>query len=179
VVYYFTPYSIEKNLGEVYSNYMSLIPNDDDWGCLLDADTMFLTPNFGHQIQDIINKYQNDNVGLFTCYTNRIGNLEQCYRGQISEDSDIKNHKKIALEIQKSNYDKVKPLNHFISGHLMIIQKKVWKTLEFDKKGLLAIDNKISYRVLRNGYKILLMEGVYIFHYYRLIEGRLDKSHLK
>lgn len=178
MIYYFKPFSSEKNLGKAYNHYMSLLPNDSDWGCLLDGDTMFLTPNYGNQLEIIINKYPN--TGIFTCVTNRVGNLEQCYQNKISENSDILYHKQIADKLQKENFDKVKVLNKIISGHLMLIQKKTWNNIQFDEipNKLLSIDNHFSYNILKSNKEILLMEGVYLFHYYRFLQGVKDKSHL-
>ena len=169
---------------------MSLLPNDDDYAAFVDGDTMFLTANYGKQISDIIEKYKDHNVGLFTCYTNRTGNAEQCYKGVISEDGEIRNHRAIALELQKTQYDQVKELTNIISGHLMVVQKKIWRDVGFfadelsDKmktrytKNLLAVDNRFSKRILKNNYKIYLMEGVYLMHYYRLCEGKEFRDHL-
>lgn len=179
MIYYFSPYSLDKNLGKAYNDYCELVPNDDDYVCFTDADTMFLTPDYGTQIQRIVEKYQDQKVGIFTCYSNRVGNLEQCYNNNMSEDPNIINHRKIALELQSAYSDRVTPLSNIISGQLMLFQKKVWRECRFDEEGILAIDNKFSHRVMRNGYQIFRMDGVYIFHYYRLMEGRLSRQHLK
>ena len=178
MIYYFTPYSLEKNIGKSYNNYCNLVPNDSDWICLVDADVMFLTHNFGHQLNDIIEKYPN--VGLFTCYTNRIGNSLQLYNNEFSKNPNILYHREIAKKLQKENYFKLKPLHQFISGHLMMFKKQTWLDVnKFDEEGMLTIDNKFSYRVKKNGKQIMLMEGVYVFHYYRMEEGKKYKEHLK
>lgn len=192
MIYYFKPFSIESNLGQAYNDYMKLLPNDEDWACFCDLDTMFLTPDVGKQIADIIEKYKDHKVGVFTCYASRTGNVFQCLNGIISDDPDIRNHRRIALQLQKENYDSITDLNDLISGHLMIVQKKVWADVGFFadevsekmqlrgiKKNLLAVDNRFSKRCLNNNYKIYLMNGIYILHYYRMLEGKLNKDHLK
>ncbi len=55
-VHIMTPYSLTKQLGVAYNEAMALIP-DDDSGCLIDGDVNFLTPDYGH----IINQYANEN----------------------------------------------------------------------------------------------------------------------
>lgn len=175
-VYFFKPYSLGKNLGKAYNQYMALLPNDEDWGCLLDGDTCFLTPNYGHQISYIVNKHPE--VGMFTCLTNRVGNLPQCFRNQISADPDIRVHKRIAHQLQLENYEKVSELKGSISGLMMLIQKKTWKEFPFANSGIIGVDNDISRRLLKANKKVMLMEGIYMFHYYRLLEGRSFKDHL-
>lgn len=192
VIYFFKPYSIDYNLGQAYNDYMKLLPNEDDWACFCDLDTMFLTPNVGKQISDIIEKYKHHKVGIYTSYVNRTGNLFQCYNGIISEDGEIRNHRRIAINLQKEKYDSIIDLNNLISGQLMVIQKKTWidvgyfadevsekMKLKGINKNLLSVDNRFSKRCLNNNYKIYLMQGVYICHYYRLLEGIQNKDHLK
>jgi GT2 family glycosyltransferase len=179
MIHYLTPYSLEKDLGKAYNQAASLITNQEDWLCLLDADTAFLSPDFGHQIQEIISL--NPDVGLLTCVTNRIGNLDQAYNGIISEETDILKHRQIALDLAKSKRHRVKKIPNPISGHLMLLKKATWDIIGGapEGRGILSIDNTISNRVVRNGFDILLMEGVYLFHFYRLDTGRHNKSHLK
>lgn len=157
---------------------MRLLPHDDDYACFIDADAMFLTPDFGHQLTEIVNRYPD--AGMFTALTNRVGNRRQCYKFKLSKDSNIVNHRYIAdLEKKRSPF-KVSVVDYPISGHLMMIQKKVWKHFPFaENLKILGVDNEISSRMLKAGYKIYLMKGVYIFHYYRLKEGgQIYKKHL-
>lgn len=177
MIHYSSPFSLEKDLGKAYNQAISLIP-DNDWICFTDGDTLFLTSDYGKQLQEIVDLHPN--TGLFTCITNRVGQKQQCYNNTISEDPNILNHRRIALQIQREKRHQVKPLNIVISGHLMLIKKSVWKEVGGfpEGTGLLAVDNKFSSRILRAHKQILLMEGVYLFHYYRLLEGSHDKSHL-
>lgn len=179
MIHYFVPYSLEGDLGKAYNNCAKLVQDPNDWICVIDADSMLgLTPKYGHILQDMVDKYPD--TGLFTTYTNRVGNLEQCYNGIISSDSNILNHKKIAKELVIKNAGKVKEINRIISGMIMIFKKSVWEDVGgfHEDIGILAVDNKFSKRILRNGYKIRLIESVYLFHFYRLDTGRQDKSHL-
>jgi GT2 family glycosyltransferase len=191
-IWYFTPFSTSGNYGDECNQYCKLVLSDDDYICITDYDFMLLTSNFDKQLKDIIEKYKNDNVGLFTCVTNRSGSLPQCHSQVISEDSDIRNHRKIALQLQREKYDSIKDLGHIISGHLMLFKKKDWASiggfpdevtekmkLKGITKNILSVDNRYSNRALKHGYKVYLMEGVYGIHYYRLNEGIQSKDHLK
>lgn len=180
MIYYFTPFDLDKNLGRAYNQYCTLVPNDEDWICFTDGDSMFLTSNYGQQIQDIINKYPE--VHLFTCLTNRVGNVRQRYNGEMSNVSDIMYHRQVALDLQKNCYDQIQYINKFISGHFMLFKKKTWSEIGGFPDGLLRVDNKFSTRVLRKPGIIAVMKGVYLFHYYRLHAGsdaKQEKSHLR
>jgi GT2 family glycosyltransferase len=180
VIQYFTPFSLEKKIGKAYNESMSLLPNEEDFACLRDGDTMFLTPDYGKQIADIIEMYKNHNVGIFTCLTNRIKNKFQLLtESEAFENKDITYHKKLALKIKENHYLSIREIPRSISGFCMIIQKKTWIQFGgFKEIGMLAIDNDFSRRVLEGGKKIYCMQGVYMFHYYRLLEGQKNKKHL-
>ncbi len=192
MIWYFSPFSVKGNFGELCNQYCKLVSNEEDWICITDGDVLFLTSNYGKQLEDIIEKYKNENVGLFTCLVNRTGALQQCYNGIISEDPNILNHKRIAIQLQKEKYYDVVELSHIISGHLMLFKKKTFDFVNgfpdeiTDKmkskgitKNILACDNRFSNRILKNGYKIYLMTGVYMLHYYRMAEGIQSKDHLR
>ncbi len=158
---------------------MSLLPNDDDWGCLMDLDTFLPVSDVGHQLEEIIKKYPD--VGLFTAITNRVGLKEQCYGGNIDNDPNILNWKRVAVQLQQTKRLELRDINHPISGYFMLVKKSVWKKVGmFPEVGkILAIDNSFSKRILDAGYEIKLMEGVFIFHFYRMDKNISDKSHLR
>jgi GT2 family glycosyltransferase len=179
MIYFFTPYSWQHDLGKAYNDYVKLVPSKEDWICFVDADLMFLQPDFGHHLQEIIDLYPN--AGLLTCLTNRVGTLEQCYNNTISEDPNILNHRKIALQLAREQRHKVKEIKNPFSGHLMLFKKETWDSIGGapEGRGILSVDNTITNRMARHNYSLLVMEGIYCLHYYRLCEGRFNKDHLK
>ncbi len=175
-IYFFTPFALDMNLGAAYNHYMTLLPNDDDWACFLDGDTMFLTPDWGKLIEETVSLFPD--TGMFTCYTNRVNNHQQLFNGKISETRDIISHRNIAKVCRELHRKKTKLLTRTISGLMMIIQKKTWKEFPF-RDGLLGVDTDISQRLLHAGKEIRLIESVYLLHYYRLTEGKSYKKHLQ
>jgi GT2 family glycosyltransferase len=175
MIYYFTPYSSTKNLGEAYNRHMELLPNDDDWAVLMDGDTMFLHPNYGTIIENIIKIYPE--TGLFTCFTNRVGNRQQLLRGKMDHEANIIVHKNLAHACLRKYALRCSDLKSHISGMIMIVRKGVWKNIRFND-GLLGIDNEFSAKILKSGLKIKLIRGLYVFHYYRLAEGSTYRKHL-
>ncbi len=172
------PYSIDKNLGRAYNEAVKLIP-DGDWACLMDYDTMFLTPDCGRILHEYASLFPN--TGMFTCYTNRIHpqSIHQLYQGEIIESNDIADHIPLAEEAKKNLY-KATSLDTVISGFLMMIKKETWKDVQFSENRLcLGVDNDYCARLMDNGRSILRMNGMYVWHTYRLKNGIQDKSHLK
>lgn len=58
----------------------------------------------------------------------------------------------------------------------MLIRSNLLKTT--DGANILGVDTQISNEIRAHGLKILLMRGIYLMHYYRLMEGRKSKAHL-
>lgn len=176
-IWYFKPYADDKNLGRAYNQYCRLVP-DDDWICLMDGDSMFLNSNWGHIAKKYIRLFPQ--TALFIPVTNRVGKHSQCYGDKRSEDPNIINHKILADKAAKKF--QVKNMNHvqWPSMPCFIFSKKMWKLVGgFDETGrILGVDVKFSEKVMQHG-DCLKMNGLYLFHYYRLKEGFRSLDHLK
>lgn len=177
-VIHLTPFSIEKDLGKAYNQAMSLIP-ENDWACLRDQDTMFLTPDAGN----IIFNYAYQNTGtVLTCYTNRIHSLA---KEQIHPSSNFYREGELLKLIEVAQKQRalgltVSQLTGSISGFLMLIPKSIWAAHPFKEGiGLLGVDTEWFKRIREAGVKVLRMNGLYIYHLYRLGKDIKDTSHLK
>lgn len=171
------PYDVNKNLGKAYNEEVSRIPEGDAI-CIMDHDVMTLTPDAGKIINDYANMYPNN---LLTCFTNRVQpSLKmQLLNGEISENTDIKHHIELA-EKQKEHLYEVTEVNHWIAGMLMVLSKEFWKKHPFPENGrCLGVDSSYSIGLRRRKYKILRMDGLYVFHQYRIMKGIENKQHLK
>jgi GT2 family glycosyltransferase len=100
-----------------------------------------------------------------------------------NSDPNIINHFWISEELKQKRYWDVSQINHIISGHLMGFSRKTWEEVggfsEISNE-ILKVDNRFSKKILNAGKKILIMEGLYAFHYYRLHQPnpRKAKKHL-
>ena len=170
------PYSTEKNLGQAYNEEMDMIP-DGDAACFMDGDTMFLTPDYGHIITSYYQKYPNS---VLTCWTNRI---HQLAKGQLFDNpsSDIKDHLNF-----KQGVTTATRIDGPVSGFLLVVPKSVWLLHPFaetnkynpDLPNLLGCDNEWTNRIRSHGIQVLRMDGLYIWHTYRLLSNGKDKTHL-
>lgn len=170
-----TPYSVERNLGKAYNNEMALIP-DGDSACFIDGDSMFLTSNFG----TILHEYANNNPkAVLTCWINRIHPLAS---GQLFplQDNSVETAIK-AAEIIK-DIRTVHPIIGSVSGTLLVIPKRVWNDHRFTEvnayrhgePNLLGVDNHFTNKVRQAGIPVLRMDGMLIYHQYRLLTGTKD-----
>lgn len=200
MIYTFIPHSsnFEKpNLGEAYNSFMSLLPSEDDWGCIIDHDAMFTTYSWYNQLTKLVALYPN--AGCFTAMTNRVGNACQVINSPIeiieqpdikekrksnlefinenNNNHDIKYHRKIGENLYKQNGDLVTEIGSkdLLSGVLILVKKRVWEEIKF-RQGFLDVDNFFHKDCLQKGFKVYLMKGVYIYHWYR---GDGSKKHLK
>ena len=168
MIYTFIPYSEERppKLGDAYNKFMELLPNDNDWACLIDHDVMFTRKNWFHQLNDIIKKHPE--YDCFVAMTNRIGSPWQ-KRGDLKNSNDIIEHRKLGEKIQKEQYDKVvnPPGKSLFSGFLILVKKGIWKKVKFGfgQDGSAGVDNEFHKRLKHAGFKVGLMLGVYVYHY--------------
>lgn len=180
-VWHMQPYSCSRNLGVAYNEYLSLIP-DGDAACLTDGDSMFLTPDWGHIIQTYAE--QNPNAVL-TCWVSRLHELAkgQLYQPQLNTIDDcLKEAEKLKARIKYTTL-----ITGSVSGTLLVIPKHIWQQHKFSETNtfrpgepnLLGVDNYWTNLVRRNGVQVLRMDGVLIYHQYRLLSAGQDKSHLK
>lgn len=178
-VWHFIPYSTEKNLGKAYNEYMNLIP-DNDSACFTDGDSMQLLPNWGHVIQTYAE--QNPNAVL-TCWVSRLHELAKGQNAQLVS-GDVKEALKAAQYYQKEFGYNTTPIRGSVSGTLMLIPERIWKAHPFGEKNvyrpnepnLLGCDNEWTNRIRAAGVPILRMDGLIVYHQYRLLQG--TKTHL-
>lgn len=168
MIYYFAPFDSEKNIGRSHNQHCEIVPNGDDWICITDSDVLFLLPNTKKQIEDVIRKHGND-YQVFGCLTNRIASLHQRYTGVVDpfEETNIMIHKAIAEHLQETHYDEAMETKINVAGFLMIFQKKTWEKYRFSDNSL-RFDSEFTDKVKAAGGKLAIMQGVYVFHDYRL-----------
>ena len=169
------PYGIDKDYGRACNEFFERIPNDNDWGIVRDTDCLTLTPSHIHMIRKAIEMHPD--TGMFIGVTNRVGQKRQVHDMKLFEETDIRKHRQIALKLESQPLTFTE-FNISISGYFMCIKKSVLKEAGGFKSGIIGVDTNISNKIRRLGKKILMINNLYIFHYYRWIEGVRDKSHI-
>ena len=175
MVYFFTPYNLNKNLFEAYDTYANLIQNDEDWLCFMDGDTLFFQSNFGHLIDNATR--QVPHAGLITCYASRIKTQAQVYSDKLYNCDSIKTHFDIAKALEIRNHENLSLLDTNIAGFMMVIRKATWLIIRNEVKEkcynmkMLGVDYAISEAIRNHNFKTYRMNDLYMLHYYRMVEG--------
>lgn len=178
-IFYSNPFSTEKNIGKAYNEFCESCP-DDAWICLQDGDMMYLTPDWGKQIEDVIlkhgNKYQ-----LYGCVTNRLGRNIQIADGVDYDNHDIKYHTQKAFEIKDMFYGQVEDITkkRYIAGLFMIFHKSTWQKHKFEENTP-YFDDYFSKKITQANGKLGLIKGLYVYHQYRIWSDnpKVDNKHL-
>lgn len=181
-IWYSNPYNTQKNIGKALNEFCELVP-DDDWICLQDGDMMYLTPDWGLQIEEVVKKYGNE-YSLIGCMTNRLARQTQRYKDFIDDNHNILYHYEIAEKLKAEHWAEIKdvPNNNrdgLIAGMFMLFPKLVWKKIKF-KENNIGFDDAFSIGVKRIGGKLGVMTGLYVYHFYRgwSNEPKRDRKHL-
>ena len=168
-IYYFQPMRGDKKFGEWLNKHCELVPNDNDWICITDQDTCFVYPFASKQIEDTIKRH-GEKYQLYSCVTNRLGLQHQLPYG-LSKDPNMLNHYRIAEKHYNELYSEILESKQPTAGLFMLFQKKTWLKNKFNNglaNGTRFIDFDFSSGVLKQGGKIGIMKGLYLFHYYRM-----------
>lgn len=196
MIYYLTPFCSQKRLGHIHNQYCALVPNDDDYICLMDPDVMFLHPHQMTWIEDIVTAKGGD-WDLLGCMTNRIGVKQQCYKKHIPnfvgygdkrdpyqgdtievifDNDNILFHMQEAIYLHSKGTYIIEETD-LIAGFLMIFKKSLWNKIKFQEG--INFDIKFCEAVRASGGRIGIMKGIYIYHNYRMGKDKIkDKSHL-
>lgn len=180
MIHFFTPYSFDKKLFDAWDQYMNLVADENDWVCMMDGDILFLIADFGHQMQEYIDKYPD--TGLFSCYASRAHRQEYIRRGVDMENPSILYHYDAAERCRKELHLKVKEIAKPALGHLILMKKATWTRIRdrvkelTDGHKILGVDVRISRAVSELGMPVLLMRGIYVLHFFRMKYGLKERS---
>lgn len=176
---YTTPWDNDKNIADAYNDEMCRSYHDE-YVAFVDRDTIWLDPHYGRKIAEIVEMHPN---AAFTCLTNRTNCPWQRWVSSYKDTNNLDVH----INEARKAWDLYEHACHdhtdsqLWSGHLMVIPKALWEPLE--RRGMLGVDNDIHVMIRRQGGRILLMAGIYLYHYYSNHVGGgghrdRDKSHL-
>lgn len=139
-----------------------------EWVAFMDHDIYLANRNWHRIIEESVAAAPDG--GLFTCVTNRLGNPKQ--KIKIDRGSnDLKYHMQVAEDIEKRDpklldvtWDKRK-----ISGVMMITSKSAWRDSGGfrEKGGYIGVDNCYHGVVRAAGYKVYIINNLYVYHWYR------------
>ena len=137
---------------------------------------MFLTPNWGTIIEEYVALYPN---AVLTCRTNRIHHLSKqlladglqilSVEGMIGQAECVKELRCVTTILPGEG----------MSGFLMVVPVALWQQIPFKEGiGCLGVDSQFRMDVHNAGKQILIMDGLLVWHTYRLATCVNDKTHL-
>lgn len=170
------PFSSDKQYGSELNRIIDLLP-DDEWIGITDQDVMWLEPHDKKTVEDCIKRYPD--TQLFSGITNRLGLEYQLHGGRFDNDADVKKSCQIARQRKQKYGDTCKRIYSPIAGFMMVFPKYVWEQNKFidgittdnNLVGIAFFDWMFGKGVLEKGGAIRLMQGVYVFHCYRILNG--------
>lgn len=163
-----SPYSLSKNIGGEINETISELP-DNCWVGLTDHDMMFLRPDSKRQIHEVISSKHGNDLQVFGCLTNRLSSRHQLFMGACNMiDFDIKNHALVADFCHDKNYGVIEETTANIAAMMMVFRKSTWEKVGGFDENRLDFDNRFTNKVMKQGGKLGIMQGVYVFHAYRL-----------
>ncbi len=166
-VYHIIPWNTEKCIGKSYNESMA-IAKDDEWVCFLDGDAVHTTTYFGKCIEEVIDS--NPQYSLLTCTTNRIGCSYQRNHKIDWSNNDQEAHRALGESMWGTFKTQVTDITHHppLSGVLIAIKKSAWSEVGgFVESKMLGVDNDIHIKFTKNNFKVGLMLGIYVQHWYR------------
>lgn len=167
-----TPFSLEGDLGAAYNRAMRLIP-DGDWACLMDHDAMPTTREWYRQLVEAI-EFKPD-AGAIVAMANRIAAPWQQIGDR--ENFDVAHHRAFgAKRLAHRTLLDVTATKGF-GGVLFAISKAAWARVGgFIEGATLCVDHGIHFALRDAGYRIYLLESLYVFHWRRAFGDELPKT---
>lgn len=162
---------MNKLYGKALNDHIKHLP-DDSWIVVMDGDACFLTDDYGKVIEQAIN--DNPDADLMTCKTNR------AWGQGFENETDIVKIRQWAVNAsQKKYYRKLKTV---LPAFFWLFPKKTWIKHPFDDKPILhkgsSFDARWCFQLIHSNANMVMIEHLYVFHYYRLHKDIKDKSHL-
>ena len=171
------PWEPEKRLGYAINRAMAKI---DDWVLILDHDVFIaLNPHWYNICLNAINTVGND-AGWITCFTNAIGCPTQKLKA-IPSGSPMEEHFAFAEETYRLNKGMIANITETsrkwkLSGLFILTNRRAYDEVKekcgFPDNKFIGWDNYYNDRLLELGYKLYLMQDLYVYHGYK----RLHKN---
>lgn len=161
------PFVINQKVGIAYNRIMNEL---DGWVGFMDHDIFFANPSWYELFTNAIDRL-GENAGFITCVTNRIGCQLQKQPGVDRNNHDIRYHKKIAREVYDQSGNEIVDITDSPfspSALVFVTHKKAWQKVGgFSERKHIGCDNDYCGRLKRSGYRLFIVKGLYVYHWYR------------
>ena len=156
------PFRPGGQLGAEYNHIME--DSNDDWVLLCDHD-IFLrcNPHWYTICQKAIEKYGRK-AGMFSCWTNHLGRTMQ-RDGTAPQNDHLGEHIDHATKVFKENQYHCTQVPDRFSGMFLLVKKAAWQKVGgFPGVGLFKEDWDFSKKLVKAGFKLYRIDGLYVYH---------------
>lgn len=161
--------------GAINAAIKQLNADPEDWIVNMDHDVLWLRSDSKKQLAEILDKTDYHILGP---RMNRLGNDYQLIKG-LFDETNILLHINEAVARHNYHYGTVSSFpGGPIAAAVLCFQVKTWKALGGFNENSLAFDTQFCNRAHRIGMKLGIMEGIYVFHTYRLGKAINNIDHL-
>lgn len=165
-IFHISAYATDKYYGRALNEHIQCLP-DDAWIALRDGDVMYLNHDWGEIIEQAV--IDNPGAPLMTCRTNR------AYGQGFDDNPDAIFHYYKSLNRPKA----YTPITGIAPSFFWLFPKSVWARTPFDDHPIIYQGNSFDTRFFRKLPKgALMIEHLYVFHYYRLHDQSKGWRHL-
>jgi GT2 family glycosyltransferase len=173
MIYTMTPFATDRNLGQAYNRAMEVLP-DDAWACFLDHDMAFTTREWYGQLEEAITFMPE--AGAFVAITNRIAAAWQRAQESDVDNHDMAYHRAIGRNrlAQRTLLD-ITTTQGF-GGVLFCLSKSAWRKAGGFVDGLFCVDHQMHFALRRAGFRVYLLESLYVYHWRRANGDELPRD---
>ena len=150
MIHYVSPW-LAGDVGGGLNAAISRLPGDA-WVCVRDGDTLFLLPDWGSHVEQIVAAHGAE-FDVIGCMTNRLKAPHQLHGGELSDEADIGRHIHIATQRQAEHGAAVAPVDGIVAGMFMLFRKSTWERHPFPRKAW-NFDQAFCQKVTREGGRI-------------------------
>jgi hypothetical protein len=150
--------NIAKRLNEVIE------PLPNNWICLTDQDTLKFE-GFAKDVKELIESGNITKKDLTGCMTNRLNPNNKAVIKELFNAKSIDDHH-IQSVVSRMYGNQVEETD-IVAGACMIFHKELFNAVGGFDESKLYFDKDLSRKTLKNGGRLLIARGIYIFHLYR------------
>lgn len=161
------PYGLHGTLAEAYNK--AIEDSTANWVLLLDHD-VFVSCN-PHWYEMCVEAVQtvSDKTGIITCVSNPRHNKNKGsqWADITVNSSNIDDHVWAAEQLYRKYGETLREVKtHKVAGFFMLVRKSIWSKIRFKNigKGVDLIDWDFCERLLKKGYRIFELPGLYVYH---------------
>lgn len=166
------PFALDMNLGRAYNESMALLPAEDSWAIFIDHDAMLTTREWFRQFAEAIRFMPQ--AGAFVACANRIAADWQ--KAGPANVHEMRIHRQFGKERLKIRTLLDITDTKGFGGVLFAVSKAAWRKAGGFREGMLCVDHSLHFALGRAGYRIFLIEGLYVYHWRRAFGDELPEN---